>query len=427
MAVAYSSPGGVPTKPDAGKELASAISSVVGAAKDVKDAAKDKAANMVKDQNTPAATPIQQPGGGASSGDTTSSEPTESPATEQPTQAEELQQSLSATIGTEAPDIKKSDYYDTAPLEGYLKQQLDAAQQQASGQIDRAVSTEAEDLNRALDNAASGYQTQRNQVARDEAIALDNSALYSEMRGDDGGVGRSQYDAIQAAAAQNQLSINQQQTQLAADTARQIADLRAQGEFDKADKLLSLTQTYLGQLISIEQWGQQYNLSVDQINQAIDQWKANYEQNARELVISTQMKEAGLTGMYNGQKTLDAQRQEQADAQELIGILKSYGITPTEEQIAQLGVDPTQVADLQKALTKKKSGGGINTNMPDIMEQTQILLRSPSGGVDATQTMLDNARLSGAIDQQTYKDASSLVAAKAGAQINNHQIPMGRQ
>ena len=46
---------------------------------------------------------------------------------------------------------------------------------------------------------------------------------------------------------------NQAQTKLSTDTARQIADLRAQGEFEKADALLELNQTYLSKLMEIQQ------------------------------------------------------------------------------------------------------------------------------------------------------------------------------
>ena len=78
-----------------------------------------------------------------------------------------------------------------------------------------------------------------------EARAQDNQALYAEWRGDKGGIGAVQYAAVQNAAMEQRRAVNQAQTKLSTDTARRIADLRSQGEFEKADALLELNQAYL--------------------------------------------------------------------------------------------------------------------------------------------------------------------------------------
>lgn len=317
-------------------------------------------------------------------------------------------------MSTTAPDIQKSQYADTAVLENLLKEQMDVGEQQMNNTIDRAVQTGAEDLNRALDDAADAYQTERNQVARDAAIAEDNSALYAEMRGDDGGVGRAQYDAIANTAAQNQLAINQQQTQLASDTARQIADLRAQGEFDKADKLLELTQNYLGQLISIEQWGQQYNLSVDQINQAIDQWKANYEKNAEQFIANYKLSEAGLTGEFGGVETMEKQKLSREESMELLSLLATYKVKPTEEQLAFLDLTPEQAEAVAKKVKSgnggggRRGGGGSSGTKLTLEEEYSLFKDAGAGGYS---DFVANAAVGVQNGQHTYQELQDFKAA----------------
>lgn len=158
------------------------------------------------------------------------------------------------------------------------------------------------DLQRAEEDAKVQFQTQRNQVDADEARNLDNAALYAELRGDRGGIGQQQYSSVQNNAAQNRQTVNSEQVKLATDTQRQIADLRAQGEFQKADKLLEISQSYLQQLVSLEQWAAEYDLSAAQFNESVRQWEKEY-----------QLSVANLMGTYNGQQTLSARNAQASD------------------------------------------------------------------------------------------------------------------
>jgi len=157
-----------------------------------------------------------------------------------------------------------------------LDEYLESAKEKHENTVYYATDKAVADLERAEEDAQQRFQTQQDQVSEDEAKALDNQALYAEARGDRGGVGQAQYGQIQAAAMQNRRAINTARTQLATDTARQIADLRAQGEYEKADALLQLTQTYLGQLVELQQWGAEYALSVEQFNQQLIQWEKEF-------------------------------------------------------------------------------------------------------------------------------------------------------
>ena len=168
-------------------------------------------------------------------------------------------------------------------------------------------------------------------------------------------------------AAQNRLAVNSAQTKLATDTSRQIADLRAQGEYEKADALLTLSQQYLSQLMSLEQWAAEYNLSVAEFNASLKQWQAEFD-----------LKVADLLGSYNGQQTLSAkqfaftQQQYQdslkADQEKRLAsageILLAAGIMPSTSQLAALGMTETEAQSyitaqkVAAAATKGKSGKG---------------------------------------------------------------------
>lgn len=157
-----------------------------------------------------------------------------------------------------------------------LAQWQQAAGAQAAGTRDYAVDRAVQQLLAAQAEAQSLYQSQRDQIAREERNALDNSALYAEARGDRGGIGQTQYNQIQAQAAANRQTVASAQARLAADTNQQIIQLRAQGEFEKADDLLEISQSYLLRLLELEQWAAEYQLSSQKFQASVDQWQQEY-------------------------------------------------------------------------------------------------------------------------------------------------------
>lgn len=166
---------------------------------------------------------------------------------------------------------------------------LDQWQQNAALQSvtvrDHAVDKAVLQLLQAQAQAEAAYQTQRNQIARDERNALDNSALYAETRGDRGGIGQTQYNQIQAQAAANRQTVSNAQVQLAADTNRQIAQLRAEGEFQKADDLLEISQTYLLKLLELERWAAEYQLDTQKFQASVAQWQQEFALQMAKLLI----------------------------------------------------------------------------------------------------------------------------------------------
>lgn len=227
-------------------------------------------------------------------------------------------------------------------LSGYLDAWRQAANEQAQKRIDYAVNKGVNDLQRAEEDAKVQFQTQRNQVDADEVRNLDNAALYAELRGDRGGIGQQQYSSVQNNAAQNRQTVNSAQVKLATDTQRQIADLRAQGEFQKADKLLEISQSYLQQLVSLEQWAAEYDLSAAQFNESVRQWEKEYE-----------LSVANLMGTYNGQQTLSARNAQASDLASAGKALLSAGILPSSEQAEAMGYT---IPQLQLMLAQNQAG-----------------------------------------------------------------------
>lgn len=269
-------------------------------------------------------------------------------------------------------------------IQAYLDQGKAASEQQVQRQIDYAVQQGTRELQRAEEDAQPQFQAQRDQIARDEAAAKSNAALYAEMRGDRGGIGQEQYSSIMNTAAINRQAVNSAQVKLSTDTARAISDLRSKGEFEKADKLLEITQSYLSQLVELEQWAANYDLSVAQFNENVRQWGANFYANLLQFDLQNEISVASLTGSYRGMPTmavqqynnelynqamqynlgLDQQRNEQLAS--MGTALLQAGIMPNAEQLAAMGMTQGQASTYVSAVqaassaSVKKGGGGGN-------------------------------------------------------------------
>ena len=255
--------------------------------------------------------------------------------------AAQVNQELMKASGLEEGPAKigRVEHIDTHPEEEMLQQITDAARQQAELQVNNAVQTGTTQLQRNMEDAQDQYQQARNQIDVEEQRALDNQALYAEARGDRGGIGMAQYNSIQNTAATNRLTVQNEQTKLATDTARQIADLRSQGEFEKANQLLSITQNYLGQLMNLYQWAKETNLGVDQFNIQVDEWEENYKLS----LLGANLDIANATGVFaNGTPTSATWQNTQKLLAAAGQALLEQGIAPTTEQLAAMGMTAGQ-------------------------------------------------------------------------------------
>jgi len=252
------------------------------------------------------------------------------------------------------PNPERLEHVDTAELQNLLQQIVDTQKQQGNAQIDYGVEQGVNELTRAMEDAAVQYQTQRDQATADELRALDNQALYAEARGDRGGIGEAQYASIQNTAAQNRRAVNDAQTKLGTDTSRQIADLRSKGEFQKADQLLSITQSYLKDLMGLEQWALEANMSVDQFNSQLQQWVDEYNLNVQKFLTDLDLSASQLTGVFsNGKATAAAKQQLNESLASSGSALLSAGVLPSRQQLEAMGMTEVQAKAYIKKITAK--------------------------------------------------------------------------
>lgn len=251
----------------------------------------------------PAGTPMS-PNGAVSTGQTlgqrlAQQRPVQTPQqpTQRPVGAFPAQTGTGVAYGSNVAQGAAMQPYDPSSIQSFLESYFGQAQQQAQAKIDNATAQGIRQLQQTQEKSNQQIQEQRNQAAIQGAKAQDNQALYAEARGDRGGIGAAQYDAVMNNTARIQASLNQQQTQVANDTAQQIARLRANGEYEKADALLELGQQYLSQLISLQQWALSYNMDVAQFNFQMQKYADDYA-----------MQVADLTGYWNGMPTLSYQK-----------------------------------------------------------------------------------------------------------------------
>ncbi len=328
------------------------------------------------------------------------------------------------SAGYNKPNYEKIDTDDAVKS---LNDWREKAERQAQESVKFATDKAVLQLEKAKAEADAQYQTQRKRVAAEEKKALDNSALYSSLRGDKGGIGQAQYNSVQNAAAQNLMAINNEQIKLATDTKNQIAQLRAQGEYEKADRLLEISQSYLGQLNSIKQWAANYNLSVDQMNDAVNQWVLNYNRDVAnaglqwgyslsrdkiadsrydtEMALDIGWKYGGVTNDYGGLLSTGYFTPEAVDNLEKEGIknradtdmnnaynkamgLVQMGIMPDDTLLEAAGLGANK-AEIQKIITNmntptvRSSGGSTGVYSSATI---QALLDKQNSGENLTST-----------------------------------------
>ena len=303
------------------------------------DPKRDRADEAVRDKTLP-----PQPGGNeAPAEDKKDKTP---PKTETPEEA--LRRSWSKAAEStkriageaELPEAKlpRIGHVDEETQRRMLEQINAAAGEQAEKRIDYATGQAVSELERAEEDAAAKFQTQRNRISAEELRALDDQALYAEARGDRGGIGQAQYGAVRNTAAVNRMAVDREQTKLSTDTARQIADLRAKGEFEKADKLLELTQSHLSELMTLKRWAEETNMSADEFNAKLAQWEADFALAAKKYRTDTELAAGKLTGaLSDGTLTLEgleAHREQLVKAGEA---MMAAGLVPTEAQLEAMG------------------------------------------------------------------------------------------
>lgn len=216
--------------------------------------------------------------------------------------------------------------------------EYDAAAKNVERAVDASTSAAVAGVKAAKAEAEARYQTQRDAAAAQAARDMDNSALYSELRGDYGGIGKAQYDSIQSTAAKNQAEINRAQTEMARAAAVEIAGLQAKGEYEKAEKLLTLTQKKLAALMELEQWSAEYAADERELQAKLSQWQAEYALSAAKLT--------GVTA--SGQPTADTRARLAALGEAML----KKGLMPNAAQLDAMGMTAAQAREYIRSLNE---------------------------------------------------------------------------
>jgi len=220
-------------------------------------------------------------------------------------------------------------------LTNLLDQRYNIAQQQVADQIRYATETGIRDYKRAYEDALPTYAAQRSQADLEGDKNARNAALYAEQRGDRGGIGAAQYNALQIAKANQLNQINTAQNKLASDTARSIADLRAKGEFELADKMKDLAQQQLSQLMDMKQWIANYDVTLSQLYMQDRAQKR--EDMYNQMNVTGRTPDGGYT-MPGNQANMAAK----ATLADLFGMYDGKTTVPFQAQNAQLGLQAAQ-------------------------------------------------------------------------------------
>ncbi len=202
-----------------------------------------------------------------------------------------------------------------------------AAEKRVEQAVDAATKAAVSEVQEAKAQADAEYQEQRDAIAVQAAQDKDNSALYSELRGDRGGIGKAQYDSIQNTAARNQAAVNRAQTETARAAAAEIIRLQAKGEYEKAEKLLELTQDRLAALLKLQQLDSDERAMQDEVQR----WQAEYELSAAKLT--------GVTA--SGGLTADASARLAALGEAML----KKGLMPSAAQLKAMGMTAAQARE----------------------------------------------------------------------------------
>ncbi len=205
-----------------------------------------------------------------------------------------------------------------------LERQYAEAEKRVSASVDAATRAAVEREEENIRQRERELDAERDRIEIEGAQARDASALYSELRGDRGGVGRAQYDSVMNETAREKAQLARARLELAASAARNIASLQAEGEYEKAEKLMKLAQEKLSEVTKERRWTAEFNSGQLELSAKLNQWLAGFEADA-----------VKLTGRQpDGELTLEAKRQLAALGRAML----DKGMVPNAEQLEAMGI-----------------------------------------------------------------------------------------
>lgn len=219
--------------------------------------------------------------------------PAASDASAEQTATEQTTPDASTEATTETPAFPEADTAaaqaaNTRSYADLITNQYDAYIQGKQNQIDYQTQQAVNNTQRQYDDAVSGYQKQYRDLTTSMYQNIDNNALMARANGQRGGMGTLSVNTAQADYQAQRQALATKQQQLATDTARQIEELRANGEFEKADALLEARQLEFQQLyadavrVDENQYAnEQYETAIEREDAAIDLEQQTNERNYR--------------------------------------------------------------------------------------------------------------------------------------------------
>lgn len=184
--------------------------------------------------------------------------------------------------------------------------------QNADNETDAAVSDATSNLSQLEDAAGQRYAAMRDSAQSDyqENIALRDA--IEQNNGNRQQIGHSQYGMLENSRDVQMAGINEAQSQLTRDIAREIYDLRAQGEYEKANNALAAGQAKLQQMYE-DQMRRDLNL------------RSNYQY------------QLGLQ-REDDQNAMKQSETDKAWLRSMGEQLMSKGVMPTDDMLSAMGI-----------------------------------------------------------------------------------------
>ena len=209
-----------------------------------------------------------------------------------------------------------------------INAQYNAAQQQAENTIDYRTQQNINNAQRTYEDSIRDYRNQYRDQTTDMYKAMDNAALVARANGQFGGSATAQVGAVQSEYQKQRQALSLQQQKLATDTVREVENLRAQGEFDKADALLKSRQQQFQSLyedavrVDENRWAnEQYQTGLQREDTAIEREQTLYDKSYLQQLGLAFMK----MGVVPAQNMLDAMGLDRSSAQSYVNaVLMGY-------------------------------------------------------------------------------------------------------
>ena len=288
-------------------------------------------------------------------------------------------------------------YPNLSDLSPMINQLYDAADQQIKTNINYETQQAADQLRRALQDAQGSYEDAIARQLIETQQARDAQALRNQVNGDRGGIGSAQVDNIVNTGAKNREAIAAQQRQLSTDTARQLADLRAQGKYEEANQLLQSAQQRLAAL-----YEEQVRLQQMQETQKSTLASLGSQYLSAGLVPNQAMLDAMGIDAQTAQLYADYAKQ-QNNASQLAALGSEYlsaGLMPNQAMLDALGIDAATAQQYIDYVNSQAKSGGTSSGEPVIV----------NGNNGATEyTFVDGDGATGTIyykDGKVYSDAN---------------------